>query len=361
MGALTVRPSLGYAGGRMTTTTTWKALLAALAMLGPAAPSWSQPPAPRVEVPIEAVRLSDGTVRYGVQVSIGGKTLLAGLDTGASGLRLMPDAAKDAAVAPTTTPEVFSFGSGARPIGVVGRGRIAIGAAAGDGTVHLVQTVDCVAGRPQCPGRLGLGYGFLGNGLVGEGFRVLLGGGMGPTSIDTPLKVVGARRWIIELPRPGEAVPGRLVINPTEAETEDYRSARLVGGYAERDGGGLHDAVLGCLSPSGGVQLCGLMTLDTGASFVRVLNAPAGFRPWSTGEALSIEILDPDRTLVTRGRMKVGGATQAIAYGTAPVRQPVLQLGVGPYYAWSVLYDPGARRLGFKVRPPVEGLPSAMQ
>ncbi|HET9159937.1 MAG TPA: hypothetical protein VFN88_04950, partial [Caulobacteraceae bacterium] len=163
------------------------------------------PPAPpRVEVPVEAVKLSDGTWRYGVRITVGGKPVLAGIDTGASGLRVMPDAAVGMRAEETAQAEVFAFGSGARPAGVIGRAEISLGALSAPISVHLVKDVTCITSKPNCPGRLGKGYGFLGNGLVGEGFRVLLGGSMGPTTVDTPLLAAGAQRWILELPRPGE-------------------------------------------------------------------------------------------------------------------------------------------------------------
>src|SRR3954463_2176151 len=63
----------------------------------------AQPPSPRVELPIEAVKLSDGTVRYGVRVEVGGKSVLAGIDTGASGLRVMPDVAQGMRLEETAT------------------------------------------------------------------------------------------------------------------------------------------------------------------------------------------------------------------------------------------------------------------
>jgi hypothetical protein len=63
-----------------------------LALLTPAAFPQPQTAAIRVEVPIREVVLSDGVRRYGVPVKIGSQDALAGLDTGASGLRLMPDA-----------------------------------------------------------------------------------------------------------------------------------------------------------------------------------------------------------------------------------------------------------------------------
>jgi hypothetical protein len=335
--------------------------LAILAALAPIQSHAIEPSPTRAELPVEAVHLSDGTWRYGVRITVGGKAVLAGIDTGASGLRLMPDIRPGMALEETAQKEVFAFGSGSRPAGVIGKGQIALGALSGQATMHLISEVSCITSKPNCPGRLGLGYGFLGNGLPGEGFRVLLGGSMGPTTIDTPFLAVGAKRWILELPRPGEPGPGRLVLNPSDAEVAGYKMASLVGGHAERDGGGLHDAVLGCLKNRNHERsVCGLVTFDTGADFARVLNIPPGTPQWRTGDPLELELMTPDRTPVATADWSAGGEGQLVTYGTAPARGPILQMGVAPYYAFSVLYDPGGRRLGFKARPPVAGLPSAV-
>ena len=182
---------------------------------------------------------------------------------------------------------------------------------------------------------------------------MLLGGSMGPTTIDTPMLAVGARRWIIELPRPGEAKPGRLVLNPSDAETQGFKMASLVGGHSERDGGGLHDAVFGCLKHKVTERsMCGLVTFDTGAFFARLLNVPQSAPQWKAGDALELQLMTPDRQPVASVDWTTGGHAQQVAYGTAPARGTILQMGVAPYYALSVLYDPGRRRLGFKARPP---------
>ena len=39
-----------------------------------------------------------------------------------------------------------------------------------------------------------------------------------------PLDVIGDRRWIIVLPRPGDAAPGKLIINPDEHEMTGYNN-----------------------------------------------------------------------------------------------------------------------------------------
>jgi hypothetical protein len=132
----------------------------------------------------------------------------------------------------------------------------------------------------------------------------------------------------------------------------------LVGGHSERDGGGLHDAVFGCLRHKTTTRsVCGLVTFDTGAYFARLLNVPPGTPQWQSGDALELELMTPNRTPVAKADWATGGQAQQVYYGTAPARGAVLQMGVAPYYAFSVLYDPVGRRLGFKPRPPVATAP----
>ena len=314
--------------------------------------------APRTEALIREVRLSDGVYRYGVPLTIGSTEVLAGLDTGAAGLRIMPDALDLKQVKAGTQPEFYNFGSGTRLDGVAARAPLRVGGLSSEASLHLVQKAGCVARQPQCPGNLGLGYGFLGDGLPKEGFRVLLGGNMGRTTIDHPLIAVGARRWIIELPRPGDGAPGRLILNPSDQEVSGFTMLRLVGGFREQDGGGLYDSVYGCLrNEATRGQVCGPVALDTGAFSVRVLNA--SLPAWAEGAPMTLQLMGDQRTPAVTVHMAAGKLAQSVVYGTAPVRGQVIQPGTAPYYAYAVLYDPVRRMLGFKARPPVLGLPQA--
>ena len=45
----------------------------------------------RAKVPIREVILSDGAHRYGVPITVGATQIEAGLDTGSSGLRIVPN------------------------------------------------------------------------------------------------------------------------------------------------------------------------------------------------------------------------------------------------------------------------------
>jgi hypothetical protein len=329
-----------------------------LALLTPAAFPQPQTAAIRVEVPIREVVLSDGVRRYGVPVKIGSQDALAGLDTGASGLRLMPDAPGRDSAQRLARQETYTFGSGAHLEGTAGQVSLEIGAARAAVSSHLVVAVNCIARSPRCPGRLGLGYGFLGDGLPGEGFRVLLGANMGPTSVDSPLMALGARRWIIDLPLPGQPETGRLILNPTEAEVQGFTLLRFVGGFREADGG-LHDAVWACLrNVITEARVCGPTLLDTGAASIRINNAELN-PAWPTGTAMALDFKNDGLTTLASVSLVAGGLAQILSTTTAPVRGVVLQPGVATYYAYSVLYDPRRGIIGLKARPAVEGLPKA--
>ncbi len=313
----------------------------------------------RFEVPIrERVRLSDGVRRYGVPITINGADALAGLDTGASGLRIMPDAPGRSGAQATARPETYAFGSGAHLVGNAGQVTLTLGAATAPVSAHLVAAVDCIARQPNCPGRLGLGYGFLGDGLPGEGFRVLLGANMGPTSIDTPLVALGGRRWIIELPLPGRPETGRLIVNPTDAEVQGFIMLRLVVGYREADGG-LHDAVWTCLrNLKTEARVCGPSLLDTGNSVIRINNAELN-PAWPTGTPMALDFKNDGLTTLASVRLTAGDPAQGLTTATAPIRGVVLLPGVAAYYAYSVLYDPRRGMIGLKPRPVTDGLPKA--
>jgi len=50
-------------------------------------------------------------------------------------------------------------------------------------------------------------YGIQGDGLPGEGFVAIMGVNMGHDPVPNPLIALGVKRWIVELPRPGETTP----------------------------------------------------------------------------------------------------------------------------------------------------------
>ena len=64
--------------------------------------------------------LSNGARRYAVEVQVGGTALLAALDTGSTGLRILPGALSPRDAAATGEAETYGYASGSRYEGVVG-------------------------------------------------------------------------------------------------------------------------------------------------------------------------------------------------------------------------------------------------
>ena len=101
--------------------------LAVVANGGAAAVKAEPTPAVRTEVPVREVVLSNGTRRYAVLITVGATAIEAGLDTGSSGLRLVPGAVPETDARPTGRSDTYSYGAGAKLDGVVGEAQVAVG------------------------------------------------------------------------------------------------------------------------------------------------------------------------------------------------------------------------------------------
>lgn len=333
-------------------------LIAFVLALAGAAPAAGQ--GIRSEAEIRQSVLSNGARRYAVPVRVGATTLLAALDTGSTGLRILPDVLKPADAIAGPEAETYGYASGSRYEGFVADARIGIGAAQGTGPVHLIKTIGCFVYLPHCPAsRTTLPqYGIASDGLPGEGFKAILGIDMAPGRVGNPLRFLGAQRWIVELPRPGEG-DGRLILNPTEAETQGYVMVPLAAPYAHERGGGLHDAVPGCLvNAAAGQRACGVVLMDTGAPGLAVANGRLGASPWPDGSAVSLDLFDRTGGLAARVAMTVGQREQGtrLSYRQeSRVNGVVVYAGIAPYFAYSILYDPRRQMIGLKPRPPGPG------
>jgi hypothetical protein len=311
----------------------------------------------RSEAEIRQSTLSSGARRYAVPVQVGGTALMAALDTGSTGLRILPGVLGAGDAAAGAEAETYGYASGSRYEGFVAEAMVGIGGAQGRGPIHLIKTIGCFVYLPRCPAsRTTLPqYGIASDGLPGEGFKAILGVDMAPGRVGNPLRFLGARRWIVELPRPGEG-NGRLILNPTEAETEGYVMVPLAAPYAHERGGGLHDAVPGCLSHAATrARACGVVLMDTGAPGLAVANGRLGETPWPDGSAVALDLFDKTGGLAARVAMTVGQREQGtrLSYRQeARVNGVVIYAGIAPYFAYSVLYDPRRQMIGLKPRPP---------
>jgi hypothetical protein len=308
----------------------------------------------RAEIPIRFVRLSNGQTRFSVPIAVAGTIIDAGLDSGSTGLRVLPGvvAGSDTAKGPRKS---YSYGAGTRLNGVIADEPLALGAVSGTSPIQLIQSVDCNPNinNGRCPAQLVKldQFGIQGSGLAGEGFKAILGINMGPDDAPNPLIRMGVKRWIIELPRPGDDKPGRLILNPTEADSQGYTLFKIDAEYGDQHGG-LHDAIPGCvqdLKLSRG--FCGAALLDTGAPGIHVI-APSEEKAFPAGDPGQVVFLD-GRKPVIGAQFPIGDQeiNSGFSVESRPrVRSVQLMLGLSPYYAFSVLYDPEARTIGLKSR-----------
>jgi hypothetical protein len=346
----------------------WRRFLIFLALgQAAAAPVRAQPAQARSETPIVEAVLSNGSRRYGVEVRVGATRVMAALDTGSTGLRILPGVLKPGDAAPSEEAETYGYASGSRYVGVVGDAALTIAGAQGRGPIHLIRTIGCYDYLPRCPAsRTTINmYGIASDGLPGEGFKAILGIDMAPGRVGNPLRFLGARRWIVELPRPGEGA-GRLILNPTDAEVAGFAMTPLAAPYAHERGGGLHDTVPGCLSNRAARQsACGVVLMDTGAPGLAVANGRLEGGPWPDGSQAGLELFDTAGGVAARIEMDVGDRDLGTRLSYRQERRvfgTVIYAGTAPYFAWSVLYDPRRQAIGLKPRPPAPapGAPRAV-
>jgi hypothetical protein len=301
--------------------------------------------------------LSDGAPRYTVPVQVGATTIEAGLDTGSTGLRILPNVLAPGDARETSESDTYAYGSGARFEGVIGRATVSFGGLSGTSTAQLIRKVGCVEQKPNCPAnRVPLAqYGIQGDGLAGEGFKAILGVNMAHAPAENPLSAAGAARWIVDLPRPGEGTPGRLILNPTDEEVASFVRLKTLPNFREQRGG-MHDSVAGCLvNDQTQARACGALLMDTGAPGLEVVNGRLTGGPWAPQTPAMLVLAQPDGQARAAERLVIGQRSHAsrLTYSEEPrFTGTILRAGLSPYFAFSVLYDPAAGEIGVKPRAP---------
>lgn len=195
-----------------------KAPLVALLALAPVTVALAA--TPRVEVPIQQSVLAGGAPRYWVMLSIAdGEPSRAMLDTGSTGLRVLAAAVPPTGVTRTDASKTYGYTSGAEYDGVIARARISLGAAQtkDDFPFQLIDKAGCSKAKPNCPVLKVAAKDYRIGGRGAQGFMIILGANMAASDAPNPLAAM-ADSWIIELPRPGSSQPGRLILNPNDAD-----------------------------------------------------------------------------------------------------------------------------------------------
>jgi hypothetical protein len=334
----------------------------------------------RTEVPIQQITLSDGTIRYWIPVKIGNTSVNTLLDSGTTGLRILPGAISGSD-APKGQIDRLTVASGTVLVGEVTSGTIQIGSISGLSPFQSIKKIECVFRASTCPSahvpfeEYGLGA----EGLPGEGFHAIIGVKAGLSSLANPLLAIGVTRWIIELPRPGDSTPGKLVLNPRDDEAGDYVYIPVGGPHTfgmpdvfthirgnitkpERDVL-LPDAMGGCLQIESGAKACGALTFDTGYPAVDVINGPIsvsqGALPENTKAELTIFDGNEPRAATSFEAGIKAQASQVFVTKHGPQNfGTVIFAGAVPYFAFDVLYESNRNRIGLKPRPIAAGLPA---
>jgi hypothetical protein len=332
--------------------------LLASVLVGPSAAG----AAGRVEVPLHQRVLSDGNIRYFVDVSVAGSRPVATMvDTGSVGFRILPNVVPDSAFAAISDQSsVYGYGSGVRLNGVVATLRAGLGHLSGPEPipVQLVRTVDCFPKKPRCPAsRISAAdYRIGGDGLPKEGFEAILGIGMGNGPVDNPLRPLGAQTWIVILPRPGDNHPGALILNPDAGELAGYTllptEQRLKNGQGSVP---FPDSIPGCLViEKSKKRICGPTLLDTGAPGISIsAGNPADRTGWSKGDRLAM-VFKNRRGGEIQSSFHAGAGRPSQISASAPPDdgKPETHISVGtlPYFLFSVFYDDQRHLVGLTRR-----------
>jgi hypothetical protein len=309
-------------------------------------------PASSVEIPIKQTVMRHGALRYSVWVKVGDRSVEALLDTGSTGLRVLP------AVVPgdlTGMPLEAGFATGETMKGVSLPERVEIGSFSATMPVEVIDGMGCRPDHPACSyAHANTDYLIGGDGGTGHGFSAILGIGFTAPGRDlpNPLEAVGVAQWVVSLPRPDDPNPGRLILKPGAAVQAQFK---MHAQYASGD-------LFGCLRSKGLEQtLCGTMNFDTGGpEIVAVTEAEAPATAWPAGTDVSLTWKGEPPLAFHVGD---GGAVSQVR--VLPYRMrftkdvPFINAGVYPYFFYDVLYDTAGRKVGLKARAALK--PPALQ
>jgi len=334
-----------------------------LALLGLLLPSLAVAQPIRITVPITQTTLPDDDIRYSVPVAIGDSPPIAALlDTGSTGLHVFAGAIPADAVTDTGIPNISAYGSGEQLTGTVATATIGLGAATTDGPIplELVRSIGCMDFAPTCPAaNLAMtSYGIGGDGLAGQGFKAIIGLGLAPEAgAANPLIHLGAHRWIIELPEPGQSAPGALILNPAPADLAGFQLFPLAAIPTTPQSAidpGWQDTLAGCLTDQPAAQtICGPTILDTGSPGIIAYRPNGVSAPlWSPGDSTQLAFTIPGTAAgaaltFAADQFPGAGMIQSPAEG----QTAALVAGVLPFFADDVLYDANTGEIGLRPRP----------
>ncbi|MFT9092607.1 MAG: hypothetical protein ABF479_16640 [Gluconacetobacter sp.] len=333
----------------------WTLTLMLLGTVGAArasAQSWQ-----RTELPITRTILSDGTPRYSVQIKIGSRSIMAGLDTGSVGLRVLSRFLYKDYSPQSSIDSDYIFGSGVELKGNIVKSSVTFGDISGSPLLEFVREVGCVADQPHCPAKLlpPSEYGLLGDGLPYQGFGAILGLGMGESEIHNPLLALGVHRWIIEIPQRKDSSDGRLILNPTQKELEGFIDIQTIPPFSKYSGA-LHDAVRGCIiNTDANDKDCGVVILDTGDPGIRIISSSSSTRHWKENIAATLILANEKNIIRAAEKLETDSQDKSRRLKIDSESKPTLSsilTGLCLYNGFYIMYDQDQKTIAFKPRLP---------
>jgi hypothetical protein len=306
-------------------------------------------------VPLAVVtRNSGGGLGFALDVGIGAsapKSLL--VDTGSAGVHVLADAIDPASITRTgkSIKEVYVDGTellGEEAMAVVQIGAASTGAKI---AIHVIDTIDCVAGKPSCPGSVGADF-FRAHGFVG-----IVGIGMSnaiatPSVFDPIAQMPGnlASGYIVHA-SPFGSTAGTLTIGLTSVNTAGFSTKALSPQTSPLPNGApaWEDAKIDvCFEMDGTSMGCGPSIFDTGAT--------ATFWNQSVSSSkLTLGALSPG----TSWRATIAGVLDwsfTVGSPAKPGLDMVIpspggfntNLGIGVFFAFDVMFDLKKGNLGVR-------------
>jgi hypothetical protein len=306
-----------------------------------------------LDIPISQSVNRDGAIRYAIWIKVGARSVQALLDTGSTGLRVLPVVVPGDIVG---VPTSVVFGGSIQMDGLALPASIQIGSLTGRSLVEVVQRTRCTDERPDCGfGRWGGDDDLIGgDGFPAEGYSAIIGIGFprGGSDVGNPLQALGVKRWIVDLPRPYDTAEGHLILEPDDKVSVGFTVLSHTG-FADADG---------CIA--GGPlseTKCGAILFDTGAPLMSVsyegIQAPVSWGDQGAGTLSFTPAADTVEAQPLKLAFRVGENGGLNSVTTMPLRRTdppktFILAGVDPYLAYDVLYDSTKRAVGLRPRKP---------
>jgi hypothetical protein len=188
------------------------------------------------EVPLTIAYQTPQQVAFVLPITFGDTQVDAILDTGSSGVRILPGVLAPTDIVSTSDVTVVeTYATGVQYIGHVATARVTLGAVTSPAAipVMLIDTVQCATGHPNCPaaGYTAETYEMKPD-AAGHGYKVIVGTGMhshpGANAVGNPIaQLPGHPSYVVRIPGGFGATTGVVEIGPDPSELSELASLQL--------------------------------------------------------------------------------------------------------------------------------------